>query len=169
MKSLLVFSACLFFGVPLMALAHGDETSFETTVGEYFIDIGYSAPDPSVDESVLFDFRLTRGEGGPAVPFSDVWVRMESEDGKVVFASGIHNAEFGGPRLSYVFPGEGSYTVSARYENEGQAITEASFPITVGAAEGTDARGVPEPYLFGVAGLVLGFLVAFLVKRRKSV
>ncbi len=169
MKFLLIFSVCMFVGIPLITLAHGDGASFETTVGEYFIDIGYSAPNPLVDEAVLFDFELTQGEEGPAVPFSDVWVRVEAEDGKVVFASGIYNSEFGGPRISYVFPNAGNYTVSARYENEAGPITETSFPITVGAAEDTGAPGEAEPYLFGAGGLVLGLLIASFVKRRKSV
>lgn len=162
MKTLLVLLALAL--LPGSALAHGDAPSFETEVDGYRIDIGYSSASPTEDEALLFDFALASVSSGSDVPFSDVWVKIEDERGAVVFASGIHNAEFGGPRMSYRFPEGGTYTVSARYENGPDALVEASFPLTVSSA----ADGVGN-YGFGIGGFLLGALLAVAVLRRKGV
>lgn len=164
-----LFLLLLFvFVVPLYAFAHGDEASFEKTVGEYLVDIGYSVPTPSEGESVLFDFKLQKADTEESVPFDDVWVKIESDDSKaVVLATGIHNAEFGGPRLSYVFPHEGTYTISARYENKDGSITEASLPMTVTGAQ--KHTSTSANIVWGIIGLLLGAGAGYAFSKRNPV
>lgn len=168
--TLLIFVFMLLVGAPL-AQAHVNGVSFEKQKDGYTIDAGYGAPAPSVGESVLLDFRLRKD--GKDVPFSDAWVKITGENGGVVFASGIHNAEFGGPRMSYVFPREGKYRISMRFENGSDTLVEDEFPITVlPTSEGKIlvAGMDTTPVLYVVAGIALGVLGALLpgVLRRKE-
>lgn len=155
MRSILL----IFLFLALPAFAHETGPSVEVEVGEYLIDIGYSTFAPQADEVVLFDFGLTREEA--AVSFDDVWVRIESEEG-VVFASGIHNAPFGGARMSYRFPEGGTYTVATRFENVDGTLAETSFELEVAPS----TLEIP-PYLFGFAGLILGGVATVIFLRRR--
>lgn len=155
-----VFSFALFpFGVS----AHGTGASYEAQVGDYFVDIGYSVAEPEVGEPVSFDFNLPDEHAG--VAYADVWVRIDDPDGNVVLATGVHNAAFGGPRLSYAFMEEGTYTIHARYENGPDAVVETSFPITVTPA--SSMPGLTE-VAFLVLGVLFGAVLAYFVARRKS-
>jgi hypothetical protein len=127
--------------------------------------VGYSNPAPQTGEAVLFDFRLTKA--GEVAPFTDAWVKITDANQAVVFASGIHNNSFGGSRMSYVFPGAGTYTVDVRYETDTDPIAESSFPLTI----------VPAPRAFPgkaialwAAGAVVlvGAGLAFVRRRNKS-
>ena len=151
----------LLLAVPVYAHVNG--VSYEKTKDGYQIDAGYGAPAPSVGESLLMDFRLRKE--GKDVDFTDTWVKVTADNGSVVFASGIHNAEFGGPRMSYVFPREGKYTISMRFENKGETLVEDSFPITVLPATGTGILlfGIDiTPYLMLLVGIALGVIAALL-------
>lgn len=156
-----LISSFLLLAVPVYAHVNG--VSYEKTKDGYQIDAGYGAPAPTVDESLLMDFRLRKD--GKDVEFTDAWVKIIAENGSVVFASGIHNAEFGGPRMSYVFPREGKYTISMRFENGSEPLVEDSFPITVLPASDTGIVlwGVDvTSYLMLLAGIALGVIGALL-------
>lgn len=160
----------LLAAVALPAYAHVNGVSYEKTKDGYQIDAGYGAPAPAVGESLLMDFRLR--QEGKDVPFTDTWVKITAENGAVVFASGIHNSEFGGPRISYVFPREGKYEVSMRFENNDQTLVEDSFPITVLPASGTGIVlfGMDStPYLLIIVGIALGVIGALLPGVIRSV
>ena len=163
-----VFLCLVFFLAPFFGLAHGDGASFEKEIGGYLVDIGYSAPEPEAGEAVSFEFGLknnSKEDMGNDVPFDDVWVKIASEEETIVFASGIYNSKFGGPRLNYVFPKEGTYTISARFESDSGALTEASFSLVVFPAKG--GGGIDATYLFGLGGLLIGFLAAFVLLKNK--
>ncbi len=162
--------ALLLLATP--AHAHINGVSYEKEKNGYLIDAGYGAPSVSEDESTLMDFRLRKD--GIDVPFTDTWIKITAESGAVVFASGIHNAEFGGPRMSYVFPREGKYTVSFRYENNSDTLVEDSFVIEVTPRKETGwiLFGVPVvPILFMVAGMAFGVLstLIFSIIRKRRV
>ncbi len=156
----------------LPAAAHINGVSYEKEKDGYVLDAGYGAPAPKEGESQVFDFRLKKD--GKDVPFTDTWVKITAENKAVVFATGIYNAEFGGPRMSYVFPKAGNYTVSFRFENKGETIVEDSFPITVLPAPqgGSVFLGVEVlPFLYvltGIAAGVLLVLVPGLIRARKT-
>lgn len=162
----------LFLLLVSPALAHVNGVSYEKEKNGYLIDAGYGAPSVSEDESMLMDFRLRKD--GKDVPFTDTWVKITAESGAVVFASGIHNAEFGGPRMSYVFPKPGKYTVSFRYENNADTLVDDSFVIEVTPRRegGVSVFGVSVlPVLYLIAGAATGVLLMLapaLIKRRKS-
>jgi hypothetical protein len=129
--------------------AHSEGVSYEDTIDGYEVDIGYSSPAPTTRDVVIFDFNLPASEAEST--YTDVWVRVVSEEGTVVFASALHNAQFGGPRLSYLFPKAGTYTISARYENGSHVLFEASFPLTV-----IEEEGEGKPFSFDlIHGIVL--------------
>jgi hypothetical protein len=168
-KNLALSVSLLLFCVPLSVCAHGAGAFFETTVGNFIVDIGFSSPAPEVGESVVFDFQIrkvgTSLTSGSDTDFSDVWVRIESEE-KTLLATGLYNAEFGGPRLSYVFPKEGEYTIYARYENGSESLAETSFPMTVVPnSNGQGSHGLLQNALYGGAGLIVGLLLAVLSRK----
>lgn len=157
----------LAFAFPGLAAAHGDGTSFETTVDGYAVDIGYSSPVPQAGEFVSFDFALQHEASGKDVDFDDVWVKITNEEGTVVFASGIYNAPFGGARMSYTFPSEGRYTVSARFEGTDGSITEVEFPFSVSSAENNDTPFQNTLLIFAL-GAVLGATIVFFLRKKLS-
>ncbi len=164
---LVLFVLIGFLVAPLVVSAHGDGPFVEIPSGAYLVDIGYSSAAPSDGEAVLFDFSLVSLASRTAVPFADVWLKIENERKTVVLATGIHNAEFGGPRLSYIFPAEGNYTVSARYEDRDGSIAEASFPLRITPA--TKDPQTDNRYLFGILGLLIGAAATFFALRKKPV
>ncbi|MEK9160551.1 MAG: hypothetical protein AAB440_00745 [Patescibacteria group bacterium] len=132
--------------------AHDTGPSFETALDGYTIDIGYSENAPTTEDTVIFDFNIT--QEGVHTTFDDVWVRIERKEA-VVFATGIYNSEFGGPRLSYRFPTAGSYTIIVRYENDGETLVETTFPLVVTSAS-SGPFPLPSELSWGLIGLLLG-------------
>jgi len=157
--------ALVFVLFPLQAGAHAFGVSHETTVDGIHIDIGYSAAAPVVGESVIFDFNLPVGEEDEV--YTDVWVRVDGDDGSVKLATAVYNAQFGGPRMSYVFPSAGTYTLSVRYENEGEALVKTEWQLVVVPASSSGFFGFPW-YAYLLAGLLIGGVGTYLVlgKRR---
>lgn len=169
MKQFALLSIALFLTIPASVFGHGTGAFYETSVGNYIADVGFSSPAPEVGESVIFDFQLrdkdTKLISGSDTPYSDVWVRIETNEGKTLLATGVHNAEFGGPRISYVFPLEGTYTVFARYENGSDSLAEVSFPLSV-VPSSSSGQSLPMHVVTGIAGLIVGVAaVFFLVKK----
>lgn len=161
-----VFALVVF---PLVTHAHSWGTSHEAEDNGYSIDIGYSAPAPEAGESVIFDFEMLKS-GERYRDFTDVWVRIESEHGTVL-ATGIHNADFGGARLSYVFPEPGDYTVSARYQRSDDAVASTKFPISVIGEVRTQPSGTggfgSSNLISVAAGLLLGFVITSLIRGKR--
>lgn len=161
----------LLLSLPYGVYAHGSGAFYETQANGYVIDIGYSTPAPTVGESVIFDFQLRKGDSkntsGSDAPFESVWVKIETEQKQVVLATGVHNAKFGGPRISYVFGKPGIYTISGRYENEDGSLTEASFPLTV--VPKTTEKNLLSPFLLPgmfVGGVLVGIICVFIIRKR---
>lgn len=163
--SLLAFAVTL---APLLAQAHAFGVSHETTVDGIHIDIGYSSAAPTVGESVIFDFNLPAGEEDER--YTDVWVRVEAENGSAKLATAVHNATFGGPRMSYAFPAAGTYTVFARYENEGTALAKTEWQITVLPSSSGGVRGMLESisWLWLLTGALVGAAGVFLSLRSSA-
>ena len=163
-----VATTVLFLSLsPLSVYAHSWGTSYETQDNGYSIDVGYSSPAPSIGESVIFDFEILR-DGNRFRDFTDVWVRIENEK-STVLATGIHNADFGGARLSYTFPTSGEHTINVRYQNNDNSVASASFPITVVGSDSSVGSndGLGPSHLIGVAiGLIIGFVVTSLFVRK---
>ena len=125
-----IFTLCL---LPVVLFAHSLGQSLEKQVGEYFIDIGYSSPVVTLQagESVRFDFNLWSKDHTQAIDFATVWVRIAPAESGITFAGYLGFPEFGPLGMSYAFPDEGSYVLTARYFDGADMLGEASFPLTV--------------------------------------
>jgi len=166
MRALLFLVGASLSALPLYASAHSLGVSFDTNSDGIHIDIGYSTAAPVVGESVIFDFNLPIDED--SVDYTDTWVRVTDADGNVVLATAVYNATFGGPRMSYVFPRAGAYTISVRYENVGDALTKVEFPITVVPGGSTQGFSTIPWYVTALGGLLLGGVGVFLVLRKDA-
>lgn len=158
-----LFSGFVLLGV---AAAHGTGASLEKMVGEYKVDIGYDPPVLEAKDPIYFDFTLL-SETGERAEFSDIWVRV-MKGKQTAFATGIHKPSFGNSTMIYMFPEGGEYELKVRFQNEGEALAEASFPLAVEKA----ATGAGFPgFIWLAAGLfggaIAGFLVGFAGKRKK--
>ncbi|PCI30219.1 hypothetical protein COB52_01775 [Candidatus Kaiserbacteria bacterium] len=127
------FSIVITTGVLLLSImtayAHGTGSSFEQQDGDALIDIGYNTETFTEDSSVVFNFTMLDEDASP-ITFTDVWVRIV-RDKSTVFATGVYNAKFGGATMTYRFPEAGQYTLSARFQNNGDSVAEATFPLEV--------------------------------------
>ena len=159
----------LFIGivllVPKYVLAHATGESLEKTVGEYVVDIGYNPTIIEVGSPIVLDFNLLLSETGENVLFTDIWARIVKQN-KTVFASGIHKPTFGGTTMVYTFPEAGEYELMLRFQEEGNKIVEASFPLTVESMPGAGPNPFPWVLLGVLAGAVAGFLLGFGIKNK---
>lgn len=163
------------FLLPLLLLysltfAHGTGVSFEENKDGYKIDIGHDEF-IAAKESTRFDFALfpediTNIEGEV---FSDVWVTF-TQNNKIFFAGGVAKPEFGVTGFTYVFPEAGVYTVSARFQKNGETIVKTEFPLTVIEPLEEDTDTIP-PYVVslvvGVSSLIVGLCIGFIIGRKK--
>lgn len=138
-----------------MTSAHGTGLTLEEMVDGGFVDIGVSVTEITDDTSAVFDFSLFETEGGEEVAFTDIWVRLVRDD-TTVFASGIHNARLGGALMTYTFPTAGSYNLIVRFQDDGRAVAQATFPLEVKKGKNDTTQ---QNIQFAVAGL-LGAIVA---------
>jgi hypothetical protein len=155
-----VLCGLLFIPVTFL-LAHGTGVSFEETKDGYKIDIGHDEF-IAENESVRFDFALypENIENVEGEVFTDVWVTI-TKDKKIYFAGGIDKPVFGTTGFTYVYPEQGTFLLSARFQKDGETITKTEFPLTVIAP--LDAVPPPNPLvvpaLYGGIGLLLGALL----------
>lgn len=164
--TLAVFS-CTFASA---VFAHGTGVSYEENKDGYKIDIGHDEF-IAAGESTRFDFALYPEDIGSieGEVFSDVWVTF-TQDKKLVFAGGINKPVFGSTGFTYVFPEEGTYTVSARFQNEGDTVVETEFTLEILPPLETEKTQSPlvANSLFGGAGLLFGLLLGMFIPRKKN-
>jgi hypothetical protein len=160
----------LFLGVFSGVYAHGTGLSYEVNNNGYAIDIGYDERITAL-ESSRFDF-VARREGVDTSQndeFTDVWVTFSS-DSKLYFGGAIHKSQFGSTGFTYVFPEAGTYTVSSRYEKDGETVAKAEFQIDV--APPLSEKKVPTQFMMysmiGFAGLLLGVAGGLLISQSKK-
>lgn len=153
-----------------IATAHGTGVSYEENKDGYKIDIGHDEF-IAAEESTRFDFAvfpedISSVEGEI---FTDVWVTFTKEK-KLFFAGGVHKPVFGSTGFTYVFPEEGSYIVSARFQKEGQTVVETEFPLEVIVPLEAEKEQLPfvASSIFGVGGLLLGLAIGLFIPRKKT-
>lgn len=150
----IIFALLLTFMIT-GSYAHGTDGELIKESNGYTIDIGYEPEIIYAGETVSFDFLLKKDT--LKEEFTDVWVRI-TQDSKSIFATGIHNQDFGGTTLLYEFEKEGNYVLHVRYQKDGESITEAEFPITVTPSESQIEPNSPKPIAF-----IIGILFAFIL------
>ncbi len=160
-----IIFALLFTFVTANSYAHGTGADLIKEINGYTIDIGYEPEIIYAGETVSFDFLLKKDT--LKEEFTDVWVRI-TQDSKSIFATGIHNQDFGGTTLLYEFEKEGNYTLHVRYQKDGESITEAEFPIAVTPSDSQNESNSPKPVIFIIVGLVafiLGTALGIIIGR----
>jgi hypothetical protein len=164
LASVLVFAVVILGSTHSIAIAHGTGVSYEESKDGYKIDIGHDEF-IAARESTRFDFALFP-EDISAVEgevFTDVWVTFTKEK-KLYFAGGVHKPVFGSTGFTYVFPEEGSYIISARFQKEGQTVVETEFPLE---AE-TEQLPIIANGIFAAGGLLLGVAMGLFIPRKKT-
>jgi len=159
-----------------VAFAHGTGVSFEETKDGYKTDIGHDEF-IAAHESTRFDFAVYPVDLTNVTSdiYTDVWVTI-TQNKKIFFAGGIHKPEFGTTGFTFVFPEEGEYLISARFQKDGETVTKSEFPFTVIAP--VEVKTVEVPY-FLYSGIVLAGLLAggiigivgtrIITKKRKEI
>ncbi|MEX0917806.1 MAG: hypothetical protein WDZ93_01485 [Candidatus Paceibacterota bacterium] len=148
--------------------AHSSGASIEQTIDGYLVDIGYSPEEPRSGEQIRFDFYLYDAETDTQVPFTDIWFRLE-DDGRLLYAGGLAKAEFGATGMTIAFPEAGTYTGFARFSNEGEALVEIEFTLSVqqGDVSGAGTFSFLALGVGVVAGALLSLVGIFLFIRTR--
>ena len=121
----IVISFFAFFGV---VNAHVTGASFENTIGEYVVDVGYDPAQVQAGDRLVLDFTIKKD--GKPVDFDTVWVRIKSSD-TTLLATGIARAELGATTLLYNVPKDvRELSISTRFEKgeDWLAVGEFSLP-----------------------------------------
>lgn len=172
MKRVFIFSAAcaLFFAsCSPFVFAHNTGVSYTETKDGYKIDIGHdqfiTAGQPARFDYLLYPADASSTDG----IFTDVWVTITDSDKKLLFAGGISKPTFGSTGFTYVFPKEGTYTISSRYQKDGDTVVSTEFPIQ--ALQSTDPQGVNPVILYvllSLAGLVIGMAIGLFIPRKEK-
>lgn len=165
-----IIPAFLFCVLATNVFAHGTGISFEEKKDGYKIDIGHdefiSALEATRFDFVVYPENIDNIKGDI---FSDVWVTV-TRDKKLYFAGDVHKPVFGSTGFTFIFPEAGTYTVSARYQKDGETVTKTEFPLEVLAPLTT--KKVPNPLLMygviGFAGFLLGVAGGLFIPRGKN-
>ena len=158
MRYIFIFGAVLFMVLSTsFAFAHGTGVSYEENKDGYKIDIGHDEF-IAAGESTRFDFAVYPVDFASAKGdvFSDVWVTV-IQDKKIFFAGGIHKPVFGTTGFTYVFPKDGTYTISARFQKDGETVVKTEFPFTV--IMPLETKKETNPYILPSIIAFLGFIV----------
>jgi hypothetical protein len=160
MKKILLLSL-LGICFPFVSFAHSEGLSFEKVVGEYLFDIGYSS-ELSANDLIRFDLSIADALTKELIPFSSAWVRITKGE-ETLFAGPIGYGEFGKPGFSIVFPYEGDYELSVRFEKGSDTISRASFSLKV--APGESENESVTPIIVALIGVFIGVLATLAFKK----
>ena len=163
MKIILSILGIVLACAPFVVRAHNAGASWERSVGNYTIDVGYDPVDIVAGQSVRFDFNLWGDTAKTkTVEFAEVWTRI-TQNKDTLLATGIHEQPFGPTTLLYTFVQPGDYVLEVSFRStNGDEIAAATFPFS-------GSGGAPKvPLLFvlvvGILGVVLVY-AASLFKR----
>jgi hypothetical protein len=166
----LILLIAVFVSSGSLVFAHGSSYSHEEVKDGYLIDIGFDEF-IAVDESMRFDFSLYPQDidSVEGKVFTDVWVTI-TKDRKIFFAGGVHKPVFGTTGFTYVFPHEGEYVFTARYQKEGNTIVSTEFPLTVLPSLEVE-RTIAPVVIHGIAmlaGLLIGLGLGLFIPRKRE-
>lgn len=150
------------------AAAHTGGFTYETTVNNYFIDIGSSELGFVPNDLALFEFNIySNTDPNNLADFDNVYVTVGDESA-VLLSTFIHRPQGMLTVLSYSFPKAGKYEISARFQKGSNKLAEVSFPIEVGEeSRGTMANWLKIGIIIVFAGAVIvGALTR--IRRRQA-
>lgn len=164
------YIAIVFLFLATTASAHVIGITFENTIGDYLIDIGYNSSVIEAGKEGRFDFTIIDNKTGDLAVYTDVSVRIEQ--GKTtIFSSTLHRPEFGLPVAILVIPNPGDYELKVRFDNNRDVVAETSFPLKVEKPEDVakrEKRDLIIKILLAPAGLIAGFFLSKFLNRKKA-
>lgn len=165
------------FAEPDIALAHGEGMTLSATSTTkdgkpHIVDVDYADTAIVADTFGRFDFNLfTDAERTKAVPFTDLWVRIEQKNGdkrgKTLYAGSVAKAQFGGTGFGIILPKGGEYTLSVRYNDTGKndlgdTVAEAEFTLNVLRAYDENKFNFGMEFWVGLVAGLFAAVIAFL-------
>lgn len=164
----ILFFLILFCSSTVLLHAHGGGASYEATIDNFFVDIGYDPAVPIAGEIIRFDFNVENERSTSTEEiFTDVWVRVKYED-EVYFSGGIYRPVFGPTGFAYVPTQPGVYDVFARFQNESNKIVEAEFSIEV-LSDDVNKAFVSLYWIYALIaamGIIFGLAAPFFFRRK---
>ena len=157
--------------------ANGFGIKLDQAVGNYIGNVDADAYSFTSGEPVNFMFQLWNKDRTEQEDFDNVWVSITPAGGLGGFANVygglLGKPDFGGFRMTYVFPKSGNYVLEARYgkivAGETQTIIDTSFPITVDRGDAEALVSNPKEIILAlIAGAILGAGVIFFIKKQKK-
>jgi len=150
--------------------AHNLGSSIETVKDGYLIDMGYSPEVITNGTQTRFDYALYDHETMEAVPFDNIWFRIE-QNNKVYFAGGLTRQNFGQTGMTYRFTEPGNYELYIRYGTGTNSIVETTNMFQV--LEAPDTRSIADKIADNAAGLGSGLFIGlglmwFISRRNKK-
>ncbi|OGZ07570.1 MAG: hypothetical protein A3C93_00280 [Candidatus Lloydbacteria bacterium RIFCSPHIGHO2_02_FULL_54_17] len=143
--------------LPAALFAHGGGQTVQAKSGEYVITLDAASTQLRSGVAERINLEIEGSSSTPVVPFTHLWVRIIGPDGVLLFAGNIVAAPVGFVTgVSYLFPQEGTHSITARFFSGEQILAEADLPVLVVG----DASAVGAGYLRTVILLVVA--VAFL-------
>lgn len=166
MKLIVSIFALVLISTPQLLIAHGEGASYEEEINGYFVDIGYDPATVVAGKRVRFDFNTYPVENDTATTsFTDVWVSIE-QAGELVFSGGINRPVFGATGFNLVLPNGGTYEVKARFQNNGEKVVEATFPIEVTPGAVSSQKTSSQTLMAIAVAALIALCVGFFVGRR---
>jgi hypothetical protein len=167
LRLLITLLALAVFFLGGTTFAHGVLQSLSKTTDKYLIEVFYDPLDLSINGSTILNFYLRDNNADKQnVAVTDVWLKI-SQGPIVVFSGPVAQREFGPPSVTYAFPKAGQYEILTRFQNDGETLAEASFPLTVEEFE-EKKSDLPIKIIIGASGLVVGTIAGFFIPKPKK-
>ncbi len=142
------------------ASAHISGFTYETTVGDYFVDVGSNKTELVQNDLILFEYNLyPKSDQNNLADFDNVYVSV-GDDKTVMYSGYLYRPDGQVTTMSFAFPHGGIYKMSARFDKGGQTMAEVEFPIEI-KSSGID----PMLIIVGIAGLALGLGIGFVIRQ----
>jgi hypothetical protein len=165
----IIFLTFVIFSIACapQVFAHGFGGSMEKESNGLLIDIGYDPENGTALSTFVYDFGLLKPDTKEPIEFTDVWVRI-SKDKKTYLATGISKARIGKTTLAYIYPEEGTYQMSVRFQNGKDTLSETTFDLIVSPYKSNSF--VMPSWGYGLIGLVVGIGVSLgiIINKKKN-
>lgn len=154
------------------AWAHGTEKVLNQDSGNYILSLSYDPFELDLGEAVPLGFNISPKVGTGQVDFTHVYVKVvPPKFEESIFAAAVKKAEFGETSVLVKFPGGGDYKISASFRQANDTVAETDFALNVPQPkklETTSSNSLitKESILFGLGGLVLGYGLSLILKKK---
>lgn len=155
--------------IPFMVSAHGEGGTVEKTVGDYFVDVGYSDGILRADKSSRFDFLLLKNVDRTDTDFNEVFVKI-TKNNTIYFVMTLPRPAFGSAGMTLTFPEAGDYKVDLSYLKDKSTVVATDFLLTVQPSE-TEATGAMKflrlPIVSFTVGILAGIVIQYVISKMK--